>query len=86
MFEPIWGLALLLLANLIGWSAWIIWDAKDAFDGDPYTHSASERMKHWRRTKGKKGYVYLGIPIASLAVLALFVAIYLAGHLLLELY
>jgi len=43
-------------------------------------------MKHWRRTKGKKGYIYLGIPIASLAVLALFVSIYLFGHLLLELY
>jgi len=70
-----------LLLSWVGWGAWALYDAVFAFDHDPDTHTASERIKAWRRAKGVTGDVALGGPI--LALLA--IPIYLFLHLVLEL-
>jgi hypothetical protein len=79
--EALYSMLTLLGLSAAAWLGWAVKDAIYAFDRDEDTHTASERMKQWRRKHGFKGDVALGTPI--LALLA--IPIYLFLHLILEL-
>jgi hypothetical protein len=79
--EALTSLAWLLGGSALAWLGWALYDAIFAFDGDPDTHTASERIKQWRRKRGWKGDLTLGVPILTL----LAIPIWLFLHLVLEL-
>jgi hypothetical protein len=78
---PILALGFTILVSAALWARWVWEDAKAAFDEDPKSHTASEKMKHWRRVRGKRGSVMLATPIVALAL----IPVYLFLHLILEL-
>ena len=72
-------LALCVLVSLILFAAFTWVDAKAAFDNDPDTHTASERIKHWRRLRRWRAVLLAGAICALAAI-----PVYLFLHLVLE--
>lgn len=72
-------LGLATLISLVMYMDFVYWDIKAAFDKDPDTHTASERIKRWRRSSPYRT-VLLASVIACLAA----IPVYLFAHLVLE--
>ena len=73
-------LAVTLLVSVILWAYFAFVDANAAFDGSPETHTASERIKRWRRRSELHTLALAGV-VAALAV----IPVYLFAHLIFEL-
>ena len=76
-----WVLLVSLLVSAIGMAAFIVADATYAFDGDPSTHTLSEKIKAWRH--GHKGRALL-LTLAAFELVAIPVFLFL--HLVLEVF
>lgn len=50
------------------WAYFIVKDAIAAFDGDPTTATASQKIQEWKRKRGMRGTVFLGLLILLLAL------------------
>lgn len=72
------GVAVWGSAAIFGLFVWV--DARAAFDHDDVTHTASEKIKRWRR-KAAWRTVALSAAIGALAL----IPVYLFAHLVLEL-
>jgi ABC-type sugar transport system permease subunit len=72
-FLTLWGLIIALL------SAFVVVDARNAYDKDPETPTLSEYIKRWRRKNAYRAGL-LATTIATLLV----IPVYLFVHLVLE--
>ena len=74
-----WLLLTFLILSALAMAGFVVTDAIYAFDGDPSTHSLSEKIKAWRH--GHSGRTFL---LAATIFELVLIPFYLFIHLVLE--